>query len=57
MDDDARRQSVKAYFDGFAEKDMSRVPWAKDATLRTAYSWTPSYPRVFHQRFAHSAQP
>jgi hypothetical protein len=35
MDDDARRQSVKAYFDCLAEKDMSRVPWAKDATLRT----------------------
>ena len=35
MDDDARKQSVKAYFDGIAAKDMSRVPWAKDATLRT----------------------
>ena len=35
MSDDAREQSVKAYFDGIAAKDMSRVPWAKDATLRT----------------------
>jgi len=26
---------VKAYFDGIAAKDMSRVPWAKNATLRT----------------------
>jgi len=35
MSDDAPEQSVKAYFDGIAAKDMSRVPWAKDATLRT----------------------
>ena len=35
MNDDAGRQSVKAYFDGIAAKDMSRVPWTKDATLRT----------------------
>lgn len=35
MDDDARRQSVKAYFDGIAANDMSRVPWATDVTLRT----------------------
>ena len=35
MDDDARRRTVKAYFDGIAAKDMSRVSWAKDATLRT----------------------
>jgi SnoaL-like protein len=35
MNDNARRQSVKAYFDGIAAKDMSRVPWAKDATMRT----------------------
>jgi hypothetical protein len=35
MNDNARTQSVKAYFDGIAAKDMSRVPWAKDATLRT----------------------
>jgi SnoaL-like protein len=35
MNDNARSQSVKAYFDGIAAKDMSRVPWAKDATLRT----------------------
>ncbi len=35
MNGDERRQSVKAYFDGIAAKDMSRVPWAKDATLRT----------------------
>jgi hypothetical protein len=36
MSDDARMQGVKAYFDGIAAKDMSQVPWAKDATLRTA---------------------
>ncbi len=35
MNDDARNHGVKAYFDGIAAKDMSRVPWAKDATLRT----------------------
>jgi hypothetical protein len=35
MDDDGRRQCVKAHFDGLAAKDMSRVPWANDATLRT----------------------
>ena len=35
MNDDARKQSVKVYFDGIAAKDMSRVPWAKEATLRT----------------------
>ena len=35
MSDDTREQRVKAYFDGIAAKDMSRVPWAKEATLRT----------------------
>jgi hypothetical protein len=35
MNDDARKHGVKAYFDGIAAKDMSRVPWTKDATLRT----------------------
>ena len=35
MSDDRREQSVKAYFDGIAAKNMSRVPWANDATLRT----------------------
>ena len=35
MSDDPREQSVKAYFDGIAAKDMSRVPWANNATLRT----------------------
>jgi hypothetical protein len=35
MNQDARKQIVKAYFDGLAAKDISRVPWAKDATLRT----------------------
>ena len=29
------RRIVKSYFDGLAAKDMSRVPWATDATLRT----------------------
>lgn len=35
MNDSTKKQSVKAYFDGLAAKDMSRVPWSKDATLRT----------------------
>lgn len=35
MNDNSRKQSVKAYFDGIATKDVSRVPWAKEATLRT----------------------
>jgi hypothetical protein len=35
MNDNARQQSVKAYFDAIAAKNMSQVPWAKDATLRT----------------------
>ena len=35
MNDNATKQSVKAYFDGIAANDMSRVPWNKDATLRT----------------------
>jgi hypothetical protein len=35
MNDNARKQNVRAYFDGLAAKDVSRVPWAKDATLRT----------------------
>ena len=33
MDDE--RKVIKAYFDGIAAKDMSRVPWAQNATLRT----------------------
>jgi hypothetical protein len=33
--DDGLKQCVKAYFDGLAAKDMSRVPWAESATLRT----------------------
>ena len=32
---DARMRIVKAYFDALAAKDVSRVPWAQDATLRT----------------------
>ena len=35
MTDDTREQTVKAYFDGLAAQDVSKVPWAKDATLRT----------------------
>jgi len=35
MNDNARKRSVKAYFDGIATKDISQVPWAKEATLRT----------------------
>lgn len=35
MNADAGKQSVQAYFDGIAAKDMSQVPWAADATLRT----------------------
>ena len=34
MKNDAQ-QAVKAYFDGLATKDVSRVPWADHATLRT----------------------
>jgi hypothetical protein len=29
---DARKQNVKAYFEGITAKDISRVPWAKTAT-------------------------
>jgi hypothetical protein len=35
MNDKLRQQSVKAYFDAIAAKNMSQVPWAEDATLRT----------------------
>jgi len=35
MNDNVRQQSVKAYFDAIAAKNVSQVPWAKDATLRT----------------------
>ncbi len=35
MNHNARQQTVKAYFAGIAAKDMSQVPWANDATLRT----------------------
>jgi hypothetical protein len=34
MKDDPQ-QAVKAYFDGLAAKDVSSVPWADNATLRT----------------------
>ena len=34
MKDDLQ-QAVKAYFDGLAAKDVSSVPWADNATLRT----------------------
>jgi len=34
MKDDVQ-QAVKAYFDGLAAKDVSSVPWADNATLRT----------------------
>jgi SnoaL-like protein len=34
MNDD-RMRIVKAYFDALAARDVSRVPWAQDATLRT----------------------
>ena len=34
MKDDPQ-QVVKAYFDGLAAKDVSGVPWADNATLRT----------------------
>ena len=34
MKDDPQ-QAVKAYFDGLAAKDVSRIPWADNATLRT----------------------
>jgi hypothetical protein len=29
------QQAVKAYFEGLAAKDVSRIPWADNATLRT----------------------
>lgn len=29
------QQVIKAYFDGLAAKDVLRVPWAENATLRT----------------------
>jgi hypothetical protein len=32
---DARQAAVQAYFDGLAAKDVSKVPWADNATLRT----------------------
>jgi hypothetical protein len=35
MNDNERKQTVKGYFDGLAAKDVSRVPWATEATLRT----------------------
>ena len=34
MKDDPQ-QAVKAYFDGLAAKNVSSVPWADNATLRT----------------------
>ena len=34
MNDDAQT-AVRAYFDSLAAKDLSRVPWAESATLRT----------------------
>jgi hypothetical protein len=35
MNEDVRKQIVKGYFDALDVKDMWRVPWAQDATLRT----------------------
>ena len=35
MNDKSRQQSVKAYFDGLGTNDVSKVPWATDAMLRT----------------------
>jgi len=35
MTQDARQQAVQAYFDGLAAKDVSRIPWGENATLRT----------------------
>ena len=32
---DDPQQAVQAYFDGLAAKDLSRIPWADHATLRT----------------------
>jgi len=32
---DDSQQAVNAYFNGLAAKDVSRVPWADNATLRT----------------------
>lgn len=52
MSDDAREQSVKAYFDGLAAKAMSRVPWAKDATLRTPLNPAGGESALIHGRKA-----
>ena len=35
MDDDVRKQIVKAHYDALGRKDVSRVAWAPDATLCT----------------------
>jgi len=32
---DDPQQTVKAYFEGLAAKDVSRIPWADNPTLRT----------------------
>lgn len=32
---DNPQQAVNAYFNGLATKDVSRIPWADNATLRT----------------------
>jgi hypothetical protein len=32
---DDPQQAVNAYFNGLAAKDVSRIPWADNATLRT----------------------
>src|SRR5438876_12450118 len=52
MNDDARNHGVKAYFDGIAAKDMSRVPWARDATLRTPLNPAGGESALIHGRKA-----
>jgi hypothetical protein len=54
MDDDARKQSVKAYnFDGIAAKDMSRVPFFATLVLRN----TGRHCAAKHKQEARGAEP
>ena len=66
MNDDPRVQAVKAYFAGLAAKDMSRVPWSENATLRTPLNPAGGDPpdpgaqgnsRIFQRNSAGSPEP
>jgi hypothetical protein len=52
MTHDARRQTVQAYFDGLGTKDLSRIPWAENATLRTPLNPTGGDTQLIHGRKA-----